>query len=679
MTIPRTVIRTQRDRVFSADFETTVYAGQTRTDVWCAAIVELYSEDVKLFGNIEDFIEYITDMQCNTIIYFHNLKFDGVFILNYLYNEDSGFTEASERPDFGLAELDWIPNNKMKSGEFKYIISDLGQWYSITIKHGNYFVEIRDSLKLLPFSVKKLGDDFKTKHRKLNMKYDGYRYPNCPISEAEQEYIKNDVLVVKEALEIMYDAGHKKMTIGSCCLEEFKNVQPMPDYDKAFPNLYEEALDDPGYQAANAGEYIRNSYRGGWCYLVPEKANKVFHNGTTADVNSLYPSMMHSESGNYYPIGLPTFWTGDIPPEILERSRTSFARERVYYFVRVCTRFRIKKGYLPFIQIKNDRIHYKGNECLTTSDYFSRIDGLYHRDAIDCNGIRVPARVVMTLTQTDWELMQEHYDLSDTEILDGCWFRAVQGIFDDYIDKYKQMKITSKGAQRQIAKLFLNNLYGKMAMNTDNNFKVAFHDDAEGLRYYTVISKGKKPGYIPAGSAITSYARAFTIRAAQQNFHGKSKPGFIYADTDSIHCDLQPEEIKGIKVDPTAFCCWKLESEWSDGLYVRQKAYLERITKTDGKEVDREYWDMKCAGMPEICKMLFLTTCGDTVSKERLQQYLIDNASELTPVEEQYLQKQHAITDFRIGMTVPGKLVPKSIPGGIVLTPTTYRMREAFR
>ena len=44
-------------RVFVGDFETTVYEGQTKTEVWAAACVELYTEDVAIFHNDT----YVTD------------------------------------------------------------------------------------------------------------------------------------------------------------------------------------------------------------------------------------------------------------------------------------------------------------------------------------------------------------------------------------------------------------------------------------------------------------------------------------------------------------------------------------------------------------------------------------------------------------------------------------------
>ena len=69
---------------YVGDFETTVYDGQERTDVWCAACVEMYTEDVIIFGSIEQLFKYLCNLQQNVVIYFHNLKFDGAFWLSYL-------------------------------------------------------------------------------------------------------------------------------------------------------------------------------------------------------------------------------------------------------------------------------------------------------------------------------------------------------------------------------------------------------------------------------------------------------------------------------------------------------------------------------------------------------------------------------------------------------------------
>ena len=647
---------TRNYRYFMGDFETTVYDGQTNTEVWASACVELFTEDVKIFHSIGETFEYLLSLNDNVVIYYHNLKFDGTFWLSYLML-DTKFTEASVRlsdiaDDFYFQTVKEMPNDS-----YTYSISDMGQWYRIIIKHGRHIIEIRDSLKLLPFSVKRIGESFKTKHKKLDMEYTGFRYAGCEITEDERKYIANDVLVVKEALEIMQEEGHKKLTIGSCCLSEYKKMMGHNAFKDYFPDLYSIPIDEK-FGAPNAGEYVRKSYRGGWCYLVKGKEKQIYRGGLTADVNSLYPSMMSSESLNLYPVGEPIFWSGDyIPDEARSESK--------YFFIRVRTRFYIKRNKLPFVQVKNNRF-YKATESLETSDVYNYKDGLYYPCYIDRYGNEMPALVEMTLTQTDWKLLLEHYNLADTTILDGCYFETAIGIFDNYINKYKKLKQESKGARRELAKLFLNNLYGKMASSTDSSFKVAYLREDNAVGFYTVNANEKEAGYIPVGSAITSYARNFTIRAAQMNYYGKDKAGFIYADTDSIHCDLPAEKLRGIKVDAKEFCCWKLESQWDIGWFVRQKTYIEHVTGEDLQPIEKPFYNIKCAGMPQKCKDLFqLSMQGYTPTEE-------DN---FTDIERKFLSKKRTIEDFTVGLAIPGKLLPKRIPGGTLLVDTIYQMR----
>lgn len=641
------------------DFETTVYKGQVNTEVWASACVELFTEDVKIFHSIGEQFDYFKSLKQNIIVYYHNLKFDGAFWLSYLM-VDLGFKQACEHLDAeNPFKVRWLQEKEMLNNTFKYSVSDRGQWYTIIIKVGGHFIEIRDSLKLLPFSVKRIGESFGTRHKKLDMEYTGFRYAGCEITDEEKQYIANDVLVVKEALEIMFNEGHTDLTIGSCCLKEYKRSVGNDDYKMFFPDLYGMPIDKNKHGYENVGEYIRKSYRGGWCYLVKGKEGKIYNNGCTFDVNSLYPSMMSSESGNYYPVGTPHMWTGNIiPDEALKPQR--------YYFIRIKTRFYIKKDKLPFIQIKSSHL-YKGTECLETTDVFNKETGLYSPYYIGFDGNVKDTRVELVLTMTDFELLKEHYELVDFEILDGCWFYAEIGLFDSYIEKYKTMKMNNKGALRELAKLFLNNLYGKMASSTDSSFKVAYLKDDKSIGFMTCMEKGKKPGYIPVGSAITSYARNFTIRAAQMNYHGKDKHGFIYADTDSIHCDIPWNLVSGVKIHDKNFCCWKPESCWDVAIFTRQKTYIEHVVQENLQDIDKPYYNIKCAGMPKKCKNLFELSMQGFEPIERDDNY--------TEEEREFLRHKRTLEDFTIGLSVPGKLRPKRIRGGVLLVETPYKMR----
>lgn len=658
----------EKYKTYVCDFETTVYEGQESTEVWASACVEMFTEDVQIFHSIDETFNFFVEQNCNIIAYYHNLKFDGSFWLWYLMytkNFEQAVTHNSENP----TDVSWLKDNQMSNNTYKYSISDKGLWYTITIKVNKHLIQFRDSLKLLPFSVERIGKAFNTKHQKLQMEYKGFRYAGCEITDQEKEYIANDVLVVKEALEIMQTQGHTKLTIGSCCLSEYKSICKSSttntlDYDEMFPDIYNIDINPNEHGEINAGEWVRHSYRGGWCYLVKGKENKLYHNGTTADVNSLYPSMMSSESGNRYPVGKPTFWYGNfIPDKALSPNN--------YFFIRIKTRFYIKPNMLPFIQIKHSLL-YKGTECLETSDVYDIKTDSYYTHYTDKDGNIHDTRVTLTLTMTDYKLLLDHYELVDFEILDGCYFSSEVGIFDEYIEKYKKIKLESKGAMRELAKLFLNNLYGKMASSQDSSFKYAFEKPDRTVGFYPVLEKNKKAGYIPVGSAITSYARNFTIRTAQQNYYGKDKAGFIYADTDSIHCDLPPEQIKGITVHDKNFCCWKLESCWDVAIFVRQKTYIEHITHENLEPIDTPFNNIKCAGMPKRCKNLLNLSLTNTATYD---------TSKYTPDEIKFLFNDdhtpiiRTYEDFKTGLLVPSKLMPKHIQGGTLLVETTYEMK----
>lgn len=390
-------------------------------------------------------------------------------------------------------------------------------------------------------------------------------------------------------------------------------------------------IDESVYGERTADAYIRHSYRGGYCYLVKGKENKVFEKGWTADINSSYPSNMSSESGNYYPVGLPKFWKGNIPEEAKSK----------YYFVRFRCRFRIKEGMLPTVQIKGSLL-YLGTDYLTTSDIFDYKTGTYKRYYMR-QGKLHDSHVTLTMTCVDYELFIQHYHVYDMEVLDGCMFYKQIGLFDEYMYKYKQLKENSKDAERELAKLYLNNLYGKFAANDSSSYKIPKLNDKNVLGFDIVEEHEKKPGFIAVGSAITSYARRFVINAAQANYYGPDEDGFIYCDTDSIHCSGTPDNVKGIKIHPTHFCCWKLESYWDRAIFVRQKTYIEHVTHNDGEPVE-PYYSIRCAGMSDSAKDEFI--------------------------------KNHVIEEFKEGLKLENMLKPVRMPGGIVLANKGYKMTK---
>lgn len=628
---------------YMADFETTTTPDPTtgRVEVWAAAICPI-AEPAAMFGkakvmdDIPSFIFHILDLApCE--VYFHNLKFDGMFILDYLLHH--GYPAALEGNDQG--EPRWMKNKQMPPCSYKCLISEASQFYHITIKNRfGEIVTIRDSLKLLPFSVADIGRSFKTMRQKTEIDYTAHDLPGTPISDQEREYIENDVYVVAEALHMLFSDGYTKSTIGSNCLEKYKSLCP-ENFDEIFPNPYELEI-----EGLNVGEFCRAGYGGGWCYVNPHKRNRIVRNGITLDVNSLYPYIMHSKSGIEYPVGEPYKVTQEIEND-------------KFYFVHFKAAFRIKRGKLPFVHIRGSA-YYSPQECLTSSDIAGK--KYYEGELI------APE---MTMCKYEYELFLKHYKIEHMEIINVMYFYTMTGMFDDYINLFYEEKKVAKGAKRSEAKLFLNNLYGKLAVTPDSDFKIPYLNEDGILCFDLVEANDKTPGYIPCGATITAAAKCYTICAAQANYHG-AKPGFCYGDTDSIHCDMLLSAVLGMTLGEVELGEWKCESEWKEAIFVRAKCYIE-ITRQNIDNVLRLVPDIKCAGLPARCKDLLSISMGYTeITKDKEERIKSKMGEECL----EFAKTPRKITDYKVGLLIPGKLRPEIIAGGVILGNTTFLIKK---
>lgn len=203
-----------------------------------------------------------------------------------------------------------------------------------------------------------------------------------------------------------------------------------------------------------------------------------------------------------------------------------------------------------------------------------------------------------------------------------------------------------------------------MAASAESSFKYAILGGDRTIHYIDVPEFNKRAGFIAIGAAVTAYARRATIEAAQKNYHGPDKPGFIYADTDSLHCDLPEDELIDIPIHPTDFCHFKIETHWDEGYFLRQKTYIERVTVADGEDVD-PYYNITCAGLPKRCKSLLDRSLRGDPARE-------DDPEEF----KKFLSEKRDITDFKEGLQIPGKLLPVVIPGGVVLKETTFTVKS---
>ena len=511
---------------FTADFETTTDINDCR--VWAYALMEIGNTDNFLYGNsIEDFMKWCSNKKENYTLYFHNLKFDGEFIFNYLLKND--FTCIKDKKD-------------KKDKTFTCLISDTGQFYSIEIyfkvnKHKTNKVSIYDSLKILNMSVDRVAKGFNLPIQKLTLDYNAYREIGHELTSEEIEYIKNDVGIMSMALDVMFKEGHTKMTIGSNALFNYKQLNK--NFDKIFP-----------IQPYEIDQDIRKSYKGGFTYLNPLYKELEVDKGIVLDVNSLYPSVMMYE---LLPYGNPIFFNGE------------YKRDLLYplYIQTISCIFEIKEGFIPTIQIKNS-LSFIPNEYLESS------------------GGDI---VTLTLTSVDLELFKKHYNISELTYHNGWKFKGMRGLFESYISYWSNRKIEAKrennGAIYQISKLFLNSLYGKFGLNPNVRGKYPILED-DVVKYKMYDKEVRDSIYLPVATFITSYARRKTITTSQAireyTKNKYNKDYYIYSDTDSIHMlKLSGEELSTfIEVDDYKLGAWKLESEFVKAKFIRQKCYIEQ-------------------------------------------------------------------------------------------------------
>ena len=60
-----------------------------------------------------------------------------------------------------------------------------------------------------------------------------------------------------------------------------------------------------------------------------------------------------------------------------------------------------------------------------------------------------------------------------------------------------EMKKNNTGAKRQLAKLLLNNLYGKFASNPKTQAKIPYLNEENKVEYKTITAEDKEPVYTP--------------------------------------------------------------------------------------------------------------------------------------------------------------------------------------
>lgn len=559
--------------VYTADFETTTDPDDCR--VWAWAVCEVANPDNVIVNNsMKSFMAWLSRGRCS-VAWFHNLGFDGKFIIDYLLRCNYQWVKGSPR-----------------GGEFTTLISNKGKFFQIEVCFLNGVrVIFQDSLKVFPMSVRAIGKTFNLPEQKGDLDYRACREPGHVITPEERVYIEHDVQITARALAQNFTQGLEKMTIGANAMGFFKKQFGKKRFEKMFPVISLEADAD-----------IRKAYRGGFTYVEPRYAGVEVRDGVSVDYNSMYPSVMKKYP---YPVGVPILFDGEYEPD----------PAYPLYVQRMVVEFKLKPGGIPMIQLKGK--------------------GFYGEHEYVAETV---APVEITVTSIDWEIMRRMYDIDVILYAGGYKFQSRTGLFDEYIDYWGHVKETSTGGMRQLAKLMLNNLYGKFATNPDVTGKRPQLSDSV-VRYVLEDTEYRDPVYLPVGVFCTAYARRELLFAILDN-----RDRFVYCDTDSMHL-LGTETPAGIPIDDKALCHWKVEGTFTRAKHLRTKAYIWDL---NGK------FSVTCAGMPDDVKAL---VNWENFDYGFTNSFTDENGDEkICPLF--------------------AKLMPKTVPGGVVLVDSVYQLHR---
>ena len=462
------------------------------------------------YENMVDFFNNIASMtydehHTKALVYFHNLAYDGRYILNWLLQH--GWSQTLETDD-----VTHLPVISRK--EFACLISG-GKFFNLHMWWRGIYIVFLDSIKLFPMSLGTLGEEIGFKKLKELVDYKQFeirtdhKYPADWLT-----YLKRDVEILAKYLKNFFElqpkaCSMKRQTIGSIAYSYIKKV-----IQELTPNFTIEDYNKFQWWFHGGLCFPSLDYWAKWVW----KKNKI----RMIDKCSMYPSMMckalpYGEPLTQAPIDSDycCYYEIDIKSAVIKKEYSDIAC--------IWKPFTYKNGTKVIIPQEHEVVYQYLQEVYNAKYYVIDIE---------------------------LDLWKKLYDI-DYKIVNTIYFKT-----SDYLKptiellfKDKQ-QATSKGARTK-AKLTLNNLYGKLAQKPVRPQE--FYGELKELEKYSdkyIIKNEKRNVLYKAyninqikkdtdkaqpifiASYITALARVDLLsRYLLIKEHGGT---FLYSDTDSI-------------------------------------------------------------------------------------------------------------------------------------------------
>ncbi len=502
--------------------------------VWLAGMLNLETKEFRHYSSIAAFMSAALERgnNLNREFAFHNLKFDGSYIVPWLFN--NGYTVSEGKPE---------------KGEFSCLIADRNNWYNITVQVTcKQKITFWDSLKLFPMPLEYLHTIYDTPTHKQHEEAEFYtkiRLPGHTPTSQELEYLYKDLKVLEETLNEhikLYGLRFKK-TQASQSFHNFTKCFPL--WKKRFPPLHD-----------STDKLIRPAYWGGISHVATQYQGKNCWGVSVYDINSSYPFQLATKKLPYGPM---LYKYHNSPPDMSK-----------FWVAEVICRFTLKENCLPCIPKK----------AIIEPMTF----GAYDKWVGDSDGV-----VKIIISCIDYMTIQGSYKFDVVRWGWVChWAWKQHKEVAEFILQNNSIKVTCREQAREEenpekrrqlliqanrAKIDSNSFYGKFGESIEKVGKIPTLSNGEVV--YTMerkeIQSKHARKYLPVAIAVTAWGRKQLVELA--NTLGKD---FIYCDTDSVHFfNDGMDKLSRVEVHNTKLGAWSNDGNFYWGRYLRPKCYME--------------------------------------------------------------------------------------------------------
>ena len=586
------------NKIYVADFETGINESRDEAWVYMAGLKEVGGNNVAIYYSIQSFVKALNDIvkasKQSIEVYFHNLSFDGSYLLSYL-------------------DPAKITSKKFNKGivAFNY-------------KCNRYTVFFKDTYPLVRCSIKKLGELFGM--NKLDSEYRQY-LPNSEniIPDIEKDYLRRDVEILERCvIEIQRNnidgsqaASYGLKEIKRSMAEQSRSSSRVKAYKAGKINELELGTDvfDSRFNKLSwdDNEVIRDAYRSGFNVLNPRFENKIIDENIEDlgdidirlqkylesigkrrqdiantveiqfDINSLYLKVLRDFPMPYG--GLVKRLWGDEAVNFL------YSKDIKNKIAFVDVYIQVSKGFGVINPVADA---FKNLKVDKNGDLYGQLLLPYNEFVILANSFGTIDRLEYT-NGFEWlRDFEGQFDLIDIEVTSVDIFYQAQGMFNKFVDKWFNIKHGKKDFLQLISKQVLTNTVGAMGRKGRIGLYSIVNKlenvDENGVGTVTwEINKNvnkqqldKRAQYTPVPAMVTSIGRCITSWVALQ-----CGDRFIYQDTDSVHVLLQGNfdflfdsniyhlaNRKGL-LSEQDLGMFKIERMVQRALFLKKKTYIE--------------------------------------------------------------------------------------------------------